>query len=179
MLFHYAFTEPGLSVWANEQNYYAVKKVYDFLGAGDKIGVHARRGLHAVAARDIEYTLDFLDKHFGRADIPWHNRLFYTFDFEEWLNKNQKSQIEASQLQTVQLKNKYMNVADFQLTKHAALQNIQWLLGDRPPRVLPDKVDETVKARYDWIESVIGRPQPKNGGRNTTVPIRHSLITYP
>lgn len=163
LLFHYAFTEPGLSVWAAEQNYYAVKKVYDFLGAGDKIGVHARRGLHAVAARDIEYTLDFLDKHFGRSDKAWHNRLFYTFDFDEWLDRNHHLQIEANQLQTVQLKDKYINVADFQLTKHAALQNIQWLLGDRPPRVLPDKVDETVKARYDWIESVIGRPQPKNG----------------
>src|SRR5690606_41775358 len=104
----YAFTEPGLSVWAAEQNYYAVKKVYDFLGAGDKIGVHARRGLHAVAARDIEYTLDFLDKHSGRADKAWHNRLLYTFDFDEWLDRNHHLRIEANQLQTVQLKDKDM-----------------------------------------------------------------------
>lgn len=163
MLFHYSFTEPGLSVWANEQNYYAVKKVYDFLGASDRVGVHARRGLHAVAARDIEYTLDFLDKQFGRTNVPWHNRLFYSFDFDEWLVQNSKLRTEANRLPVVRLKDKYSNIQEFEITKKAVQENINWLLGDRPARVLPEIVDETVRGRYDWIESVIGRPQPRNG----------------
>lgn len=163
LLFHYSFTERGLNVWANEQNYYETKKVYDFLGAGERIGVLARRGEHAVAARDVELTLDFLDKHFQRRDVIWDNRLFYAYDFDDWCSSNDELRIEAQTMKAVELKSSYENTDAFAQDRTIITQNIEWLMGERPGRVLPDEVGESVPGRYDWIESIIGRPQPKNG----------------
>jgi len=163
LLFHYSVTERGLNAWANEQNYYSVKKVYDFFGEGDRVGVHTRRGEHAVAARDVEFTLDFLDRHFKRNDIAWHNRLFYAYDFDAWFARHKALRAEAQNLKTVAVKPTYKNMEEFERDRTAAKQNLQWLLGDRPGSVLPDRVDISIKSRYDWLESIIGRPEPKNG----------------
>lgn len=163
LLYHYSVTEKGLNAWANEQNYYAVKKVYEFLNAEDKVGVHTRKGEHAVAARDVEFTLDFLDKQFKRNNIEWYNRLFYTYDFNEWLSDHKNLNIEAQSLKVATLKAKYKNVKEFENDKVTIIKNIQWLLGEEPGGAKPDKVDLSIKSRYDWIESIIGRPEPKNG----------------
>lgn len=163
LLYHYSVTERGLNAWANEQNYYAVKKVYEFFDAGDRVGVHTRKGEHAVAARDIEFTLDFLDKQFKRNNIEWHNRLFYTYDFNEWLSQNKELTTAAKKLKVAEIKQKYKNVKEFENDKVNIVNNINWLLGEEPGGVKPDRVDLSIRSRYDWIESIIGRPEPKNG----------------
>lgn len=66
LLFHYFVMERQLNPCATEQCYQSVKKVYDFLGAGDQIGLFPRMGEHAVAARDVERCIDFLDIRFKR-----------------------------------------------------------------------------------------------------------------
>lgn len=163
LLFHYSVTERGLNAWANEQNYYAVREVYKFLGEEDKAGVHTRRGQHAVAARDVEFTLDFLDKQFGRRNIPWQNTLYYEYNFEEWLSQNKKLENAAKKINRIDLKEGYENIDDFQTDKMTIIENINWLLGEKPVGIKPNEVDISVPARYDWIESIIGRPEPKNG----------------
>ena len=64
----------GGDPWAIEQNYQSLKKVYEFLGQPDKLGIRFRDGKHAVAARDIESYLDWLDIQFGRSDKKWENK---------------------------------------------------------------------------------------------------------
>lgn len=163
LLFHYSVTERGLNAWANEQNYYAVREVYKFLGEEDKVGVHTRRGQHAVAARDVEFTLDFLDKQFGRNGITWQNTLYYEYNFEEWLSQNKKLEDAAKRLNRINLQEEYGNTDGFQADKTNIIKNIKWLLGEEPVQVKPDEIDLSIPARYDWIESIIGRPEPKNG----------------
>src|SRR5690606_20220508 len=84
LLYHYSIAERGLNAWANEQNYYSVKTVYDFLKVPDRVAVLTRMGEHAVAARDVEKTIDFLDIQFGRRDLTWNNQLFYPYDYKAW-----------------------------------------------------------------------------------------------
>jgi pimeloyl-ACP methyl ester carboxylesterase len=52
--------------WANPEGtqvtYTAARVVYDFLGAGDRIGIHFREGKHEQNAEDFEALLDFADK---------------------------------------------------------------------------------------------------------------------
>lgn len=163
LLFHYSVTERGLNAWANEQNYYAVKKVYEFLNAGDKIGVHTRKGEHAVAARDIEFTLDFLDKQFKRNNIEWHNNLFYAYDFNEWSAQHAALSNEAKNIKPVKLKPAYKTIKEFDGDKANIVKNINWLLGVEPAGVKPEQVGIALESRYDWIENIIGRPAPKNG----------------
>ncbi|WP_017260061.1 alpha/beta fold hydrolase [Pedobacter arcticus] len=163
LLFHYSVTEAGLNAWANEQNYYATKKVYEFLGEGDRIGVHTRRGEHAVASRDVEFTLDFLDKQFNRNNITWHNNLFYTYDYNDWLKNHSDLAIVARNQKAIHLKANYKSIADFEKEKSKVLTNVSWLLGEKPGSVKPDFIDIALKSRYDWIESIIGTAEPKNG----------------
>jgi hypothetical protein len=65
-------TEALKDLWANpkgtQQSYSAAKEVYDFLGAGDRIGIVFRPGGHDQNADDWAALLDFADKQFfGRS----------------------------------------------------------------------------------------------------------------
>lgn len=49
--------------------YAGAREVYEFLGAGDAIGIHVRKGPHAVLDQDIAIALDFADHVFRGADL--------------------------------------------------------------------------------------------------------------
>ena len=61
-------TEGLGDLWANpagtQQTYLAAKEVYDFLGAGDHIGLHFRPGGHEHGMEDWQSLLDFADQQF-------------------------------------------------------------------------------------------------------------------
>jgi dienelactone hydrolase len=61
-------TEALGDLWANpkgtQQTYTAAKEVFDFLGAGDRIGIVFREGKHEQNADDWNVLLDFADKQF-------------------------------------------------------------------------------------------------------------------
>jgi dienelactone hydrolase len=61
-------TEALDDAWANpkgtQQSYAAAKEVFDFLGAGDRIGIVFREGKHEQNADDWTVLLDFADRQF-------------------------------------------------------------------------------------------------------------------
>jgi len=61
-------TEALGDLWANpkgtQQSYAAAKEVFDFLGAGDRMGIVFREGKHEQNADDWNVLLDFADKQF-------------------------------------------------------------------------------------------------------------------
>jgi hypothetical protein len=61
-------TDAHGDVWANapgtQETYLATKEVFDFLGAGDKIGLSYRQGGHEQDAEDFAALLDFADQLF-------------------------------------------------------------------------------------------------------------------
>jgi dienelactone hydrolase len=61
-------TEALGDLWANpegsRQTYLGAKAVYDFLGAGDRIGIYYREGKHEHNADDWNVLLDFADQLF-------------------------------------------------------------------------------------------------------------------
>jgi hypothetical protein len=89
LLLHYSIIDHGVNGWANEQSYQSVKKVYDFLGASGNIGLFTRMAEQAVAARDLERCIDFLDIQFNRSTRRWENNLYYDFSFQEWARHHQ------------------------------------------------------------------------------------------
>jgi len=60
-------------IWANpmgtQVSYLAAKQVYDFLGAGNKIGIHYRQGKHEQNAEDWAALLDFCDLQFFNKTV--------------------------------------------------------------------------------------------------------------
>jgi cephalosporin-C deacetylase-like acetyl esterase len=162
LLYHYSIVERGINPWANEQNYNSVKKVYNFMHVPENIGVLTRMGEHAVAARDVEKSIDFLDIHFKRRNMTWHNQLYFSYDQLAWKKNHLADQNVAKQVTTLQLKKKYISVAAFEADRQLILKELKWLLGDEPAGVKAGKPVESDPSRYDWIDKTIGRPELKN-----------------
>lgn len=154
LLYHYSIVERGLNSWSNEQNYYSVKKVYDFLDAPDNIGVLTRMGAHAVAARDVEQTIDFLDIHFKRIPLKWENNLYYTYDYEKWREDHPDIQERAEQVSSISLKEGYSSIGDFNQDKSKILANLNWILGEEPPSARAADVGSWNPPIRDWIEKI-------------------------
>ncbi|WP_255501649.1 alpha/beta fold hydrolase [Olivibacter sp. SDN3] len=161
LLYHYSIVERGLNSWANEQNYYAVKQVYDFLQKPENIGVLTRMGEHPVAARDVERTLDFLDIHFNRLDDKWINHLYYTYSFDEWEAYHPNDKAIAATLPSVTLKKDYTDTLSFHKDRTAIIEKLNWLLGDEPTGLKAVNVGAWDNPRQDWIEKINPRPKVK------------------
>lgn len=151
LLLHYSVMERQLNPWATEQCFQSVKKVYDFLNAGDQLSLFPRMGEHAVAARDVERCIDFLDVRFGRNSIPWQTVCYFDYSFEEWAKTHKQEQAEASHIQPVILENKNIGTQ-----KELIRKNLRWLLGDQPSGVKPTEISPTT--RIDWTDGFTGRP---------------------
>lgn len=156
LLIHYSYVERQVSPWANEQCYNSAKKVYRFLNAEDNIGIFPRMGNHALATRDIERCIDFLDIKFGRKKIPWENQTFYNWDFENW-KANQSTDVRKDEVNPI-----FLSVGDnlqsIGKQKNNIQANLLWLLGNEPPGVSPDKIAETHPSRVDWMDQILIRP---------------------
>jgi cephalosporin-C deacetylase-like acetyl esterase len=151
LLLHYAVMERQLNTWATEQCYHSVKKVYDFLEAGDQIGLFPRMGEHAVAARDVERCIDFLDLRFKRHNIPWQNILYFDYTFAGWSKEHKHDYPESQKIEPV-----FLNNSAFAQQKDSIQKRIKWLLGKEPARVKPLEVTPTT--RIDWMDGFTGRP---------------------
>ncbi|TZF81545.1 alpha/beta hydrolase [Pedobacter sp. BS3] len=159
LLLHYSIVERQLNPWSTEQNYQSVKKVYSFLGVPDNIGVLSRMGEHAVAARDVERSIDFLDIKFNRKQFPWENVLYYNYSFTVWENEHTADKLASQKITPVHLKESYPDTTIFAAHKKQFLNNLQWLLGNEPPGIKPGEIAPTIPARVDWIDGIIGRPK--------------------
>lgn len=80
-----AYTESANSTLGFEQNFRSARRVYEFLGAPQNLGLHLRQGLHATSSGDIESYVDFLDRVFGRSREPVPQDFVFGYTFEDWL----------------------------------------------------------------------------------------------
>lgn len=161
LLYHYSMVEKGLNSWANEQNYYSVKKVYDFFGAPEKVGVLTRMGEHAVTTRDIEQTIDFLDINFNRVSQKWVNPLLYPYNYAGWEKEHATDKAEADHIKAVVLQNSYKNIKAFNIDKEKINANLNWILGEEPAGVRAVNVGSWDDPKVDWITNIIPRPEVK------------------
>ena len=107
-----AYTESANSTLGFEQNFRATKKVYEFLGAPQNLGLHLRQGLHATSSGDIERYVDFLDSVFGRSKRPVPQAFVFGYTFEDWLKTSgEKKQTTPPQ------------------------DKVRWALGEEPPLI--------------------------------------------
>jgi len=167
----------GGDPWAIEQNFKSVKRVYEFLGAPNNVGVRLRDGGHSVSARDIEAYIDWLDIRFSRRQLPWENKLVYDYSFDKWkelsgerINPDQFPQ--ASGL--FDEKKTFVNTLDWNRTKQEVRERIQWLLGEEPPGLKGDSLKQLVPAE-DYLSKLIDRPVVRNGKKQSLGPYSNAV----
>lgn len=158
----------GGDPWAIEQIYTSLTKVYDFLGVPEKLGIRLRDGQHAVAERDIEAYVDWLDIQFDRKDLPWENHLFYNYSFEQW-KKVARESIDLSKFPSQPAQNIPANKSDWEKTQEKIKEDLIWLLGEEPAG-LPANDIETLSLKEDYVSSFMPRPTVKNGKKLNITP---------
>jgi cephalosporin-C deacetylase-like acetyl esterase len=160
----------GGDPWAIEQMYHSLSPVYQFLKAPDKLGVVLRDGEHGVSERDIESYIDWLDIQFGRKNLPWENKLYYNYSFEEWKKKD-KVGFDLSDFPVVGLVegSSAVDEKSWQTKKENIRLKIQWLLGEEPPGIAAEAI-KSLSTREDYVSSFINRPKVKNGKKENIAP---------
>ncbi len=118
------FNDEVSNTWGDEQSLQSAMKVYQLLGATDKLGLYRVPGFHG--ANDMEVCLDFLDMQFGRSSRIWSNQFVFPWDWEQW--KRQSG--EPVDLATYP-EHRADEPAD---ADPAAIRaSVQWMLGQAPP----------------------------------------------
>lgn len=156
----------GGDPWAIEQMYHSLLPVYKFLEAPQKLGVRLRDGEHGVSERDIESYIDWLDIQFGRKNLPWENKLYYNYSFEDWKSKD-KSGFNIADFPVVSPEDSPVTIGKDERKK--IRHKLQWLLGEEPPGIYADGI-RGLSSREDYVSSFISRPTVKNGKKENIAP---------
>lgn len=154
-----SINESAGNPWGIEQAYFSARKVYEFLGAGDKIAIDLRQGLHPPAARDIERYLDFFDYVFGLGDIKPDNKLCYDYSFPKWLGLSDEI-IDPLSYPSMGIDDLLIDSQDEEIKDESAWiekipeikKRICWGLGEEPPSVGPGQ-------QPDYLQEAIGYPE--------------------
>jgi pimeloyl-ACP methyl ester carboxylesterase len=127
--------------WGFEQNYNSVRKVYQFCGADDNLGLRLRYHAHGTSDSDIEAFIDFFDHVFGRnmnkTDQP-PRRIYNDYSFEKWLAMSYEYNTNALDYPARGINDLLVssdggtvsNVGQWERKKTAVKERIQWGLGE-------------------------------------------------
>ena len=157
----YAESEGG--PFGFEQAYRSVLKVYQDLGAEDKLWLNLRDGEHPTTAGDIELFVDFLDSVFGRKHFPKRETWINGYTFEEW------KRISGESIDPMQYPRRALgdfNQGPWEEKKPQIRQRIQWALGEEPAgiRFPAGKSLKGAGLTSDgWLPLLFGRPLKASG----------------
>lgn len=162
----------GGDPWAIEQNYQSLKKVYSFLGVPEKVSLRFRDGKHALAARDIESYVDWLDVQFGRSQDTWENKRYYAYDFDTWKQGNNPTDTIKSVPMSLTV---YLN--DIKSEKRTDVNDWQedirrwtrWTLGEQPEGIAASPI-VSLSSNSDYMDLLLNRPAVSNGRRQNIAP---------
>jgi len=126
-----AINEGAGNPWGSEQAFQSARKVYQFLGAEDRLAIRFRQGLHGVCARDMEDYLDFFDYIFGRGGPKPENRLVCNYSFDQWRELTGES-IDPKTFPIATAEPSAAGKTDWNQTKADIRRRLRWALGEEP-----------------------------------------------
>ncbi len=157
-----AFFEDQGNPWGIEQNYHNVKRVYEFLGVENKLGLYMRHGYHSPSARDIEVFVDFFDTIFERGRIPVPCVQHYDYSFAKWrglsgecMDPHEYPEKGIQDLFIWSKNDTIQSTSAWEKKKKDIRTRIQTILGEEPPAISPGR-------RSDYLNDVIVQPRVRN-----------------
>ncbi len=87
LISHASMEHHGNAVGA-EQSYRSVKRVYQFLGHEDNVGLYQQPGEHPSSVEDVERYFDFFDTVFNRARHPRIEIWVHGYSYADWLKQS-------------------------------------------------------------------------------------------
>jgi dienelactone hydrolase len=166
LLMYSAFSEAEGNPFGFEQAYRSVKRVYDFVGHPEMLGLNLRAGEHPTTAGDVENFVDFLDGVFGRRQFgkfeTWING--YTFDAWREISHEQISAPKADA---------------------PATERIRWALGEEPAGVrypARKQLKGGGMTSEGWLAALYNRPVRMTGAASAPLSFGDDLsadLYYP
>jgi pimeloyl-ACP methyl ester carboxylesterase len=123
-----------VNAWGEERGFLAARRVYEFLGAKDRIALRFRPGIHPTYGSDIEEYLDWYDTVLGRRTFPQPELLLYDYSFEKWKSLSGEN-IDAKSYPEKTPGDLVIGDLDWKAKREQLRKNILWGLGEFPPHV--------------------------------------------
>ncbi len=89
-LIHYNRNDEVGNTFGNEAAWRDARRVYNWLGAREKIGILRQKGFHS-SGMDLEKGLDFMDIALARSAAAWHNDELFPWNFDAWRTNSGES----------------------------------------------------------------------------------------
>jgi dienelactone hydrolase len=139
-LIHYNRNDEVGNTFGNEAAWRDARRVYEWLGAPEKVGILRQPGFHS-SGFDLERGLDFMEIALGRSAATWHNDELFPWDFENW-RKHSRESIDPRRF-PAQAQNDLLmtdagrisTVAQWETRAEAIREQVRFMLGDRPALV--------------------------------------------
>ncbi len=145
-----AYSEAQGAPFGFEQAYRSARRVYEWLGQPQRIGLSLRPGEHATTAGDIERYVDFFDLVFGRKNFPLPETWILGYSYDEW--KKLSGAVPPAPPPSATLK-----------------ERVAWLLGEKPagvPYPNVSKLGGQVRSSSGWLADLYRRPLSVPGARS-------------
>ena len=156
-----------VNAWGEERGFLAARRVYEFLGAKDRIALRFRPGIHPTYASDIEEYVDWYDSLFGRRAYPPADRLLYDYSFEKWKSLSGEN-VDAGSYPEKTSVRLLTGDMDWNKERETLRKNVLWGLGQFPPHVtaygpkgLTSKPPGTSGVPgLGYADQILNRPRP-------------------
>ncbi len=126
--------EGEVNAWGEERGYLAARRVYEFLGAGDRIALRFRPGTHRTPGSNIEDYFDWYDTVLARRKFPIPDRLLWNYSFEKWKSLSGEN-IDAASYPEQTSGSLPRGNAEWSKRREEIRKRILWGLGEAPPHV--------------------------------------------
>ncbi|MBN2183506.1 MAG: hypothetical protein JW715_16470 [Sedimentisphaerales bacterium] len=169
LMMSHAYMEHQGNVLAFEQSYRSVRRVYEFLGKKEMLGMYQQPGEHPSSVEDVEQYFDFFDTVFNRKKFEIPHMWVHSYSFGQWQN------LSGEQINPLQYPERepgdffksaggrdFGSTLVWQNRSVAIRDKIHWALGEEPPRLpLPDR--RNTRSSYTnihngWQGQLIPRP---------------------
>ncbi|MGE3805343.1 MAG: dienelactone hydrolase family protein [Gemmataceae bacterium] len=156
--------ESEVNPWGEERSFLAARRVYELLGARDRLALRFRPGLHTPAQGDLEAYFDWFDAMLGRKPGKSPDRLLFDYSFAGW-QKQSGITIDAQQYPERGLDDLPADRAAWNRQRVQVRSRILDMLGKPPARPkstaskgLGSSPPGSRPAPRDYVERIIGRP---------------------
>ncbi len=159
--------EGEVNAWGEERGYLAARRVYEFLGAGDRIALRFRPGTHRTPGSNIEEYFDWYDTMLGRRKFPLPDQLYWNYSFEKWKTLSDEN-LDVRAYPEKAPGDLLRESTDWSQAREKIRNAIWQSLGEAPPRVKVVGSPRLSSSRpgagppgdHGYADSILERPRP-------------------
>lgn len=159
--------EGEVNAWGEERGYLAARRVYEFLGAKDRIALRFRPGTHRTSGSNIEEYFDWYDTVLDRRAFPIPDTRLYDYSFEKWklLSGEKVSPTAYPERGTGE---PLQGNRDWSAAREEVRKAVRWGLGDGPahirvrgrPGLSSSAPGAGPLGGLGYVEHILNRPRP-------------------